>query len=114
MFGEHQIKFLFDLLNSDKQIIVEGKKDRKVLEMVGLKNIVEISGKQLEKVADIVNDKRSDVVILTDFDKEGMKQYKRLKSLFHANGVKINDNIRRDFKRVFLVNRIEEISSHFK
>ena len=115
MFEENQEKFLLELRsNNETVILVEGKNDRKVLERVGLNNIVEISGKQLEKVADIVNEKQLNVAILTDYDKEGVKQYKRLKSLLQANGVKVNDNIRRNFKRTFLVNKIEELSNYFK
>lgn len=114
MFEEHQEKFLTDIRKSGILLLVEGKKDRKVLERVGLDNIVEISGKQLDKVADIVNEKQSHIVILTDYDKEGIKQYKRLKSLLLADGIKINDRLRRDFKRTFLVNKIEELVSYFK
>jgi len=79
-----------------------------------LDNIVEISGKQLERVADIVKSKQSQVTILTDYDKEGVKQYKRLKKLLLSDEIKVDDIFRRKFKRVFLVNKIEEINYYFK
>lgn len=114
MFEENQEKFLLEIRNSGTLLLVEGKRDRKVLENAGLENIIEISGKQLEKVADIVNGRDSKVTILTDYDKEGIKQYKRLKNLLLTNGIKIDDKLRRDFKRIFLVDKIEELISYFK
>lgn len=114
MLEEHQEKLLIGLRNSDTLIIVEGKKDRKALERAGLDNIIEISGKSPEKVVDIVNDKQLQVAILTDYDREGIKQYKRLKALFQGNGIKTDDNLRKNFKRVFHINTIEEFVSYLK
>ena len=114
MFKEYQENFLTRLRTSESLILVEGKNDSKVLHKMGLKNIVEISGKQLEKVADLVKETKSQVIILTDYDKEGISQYKRLKELLMSNDIKIDDNTRRDFRRIFLINRIEELSSYFK
>lgn len=114
MFEEHQQRFLNNMQNSGNLILVEGKKDRKVLQRTGLDNIFEISGKQLEKVADILKEKHLEVTILTDYDKEGIKLYKRLKSLLISNDVKVNDDIRRKFKCAFLVNKVEELNGYFK
>ena len=114
MFEEYQEKFLDIVRNSGNIIVVEGKKDRKALEKSGLENIFEISGKSLEKVVDIITGKKLQIIILTDYDKEGIKQYKRLKSLLRPTEIKINDNIRRKFKRIFKVNKIEELNSYFK
>ena len=114
MFEEHQKQFLRYMQITGDLILVEGKNDRKVLEKMGLENIFEISGKQLDTVADILKTKQQKVIILTDYDKEGIRQYKRLKSLLLANDIKTSDSIRRDFKRNFLVNKIEELTSYFR
>lgn len=114
MFEENQEKFLTRMQNNRSLIIVEGKKDSRVLREVGLENIMEISGKQLEKVADLVKEKQSEVIILTDYDKEGVAQYKRLKNLLVSSDIKIDDTARRDFRKIFPINRIEELSSYFK
>lgn len=114
MFEEHQKQFIKYMQTTGDLILVEGKNDRKVLEKMGLENIFEISGKQLDTVADILKTRQQKVIILTDYDKEGIRQYKRLKSLLLANDIKINDSIRRDFKRNFLVNKIEDLSSYFR
>lgn len=114
MFEEHQKQFIRYMQSIEDLILVEGKNDRKVLEKMGLENIFEISGKQLDTVADILKTRQQKVIILTDYDKEGIRQYKRLKSLLLANEIKTSDSIRRDFKRVFLVNKVEELISYFK
>lgn len=108
MLDNYQKRFLNQVNDSKILILVEGKNDRKALKGVGLENIIEISGKHLEKVADILEQRGEKVAILTDYDKEGIRQYKRLKNLLIPTGIKIDDNIRRNFKRTFLVNRIEE------
>ncbi len=114
MFDEHQTKFLADIHDSKTLILVEGKKDRIALEKAGLSGIIEISGKRPEKVVDIIKEKKKTVIVLTDYDKEGIKQYKRLKDLLIADEIKVDDTVRRDFKRTFLVNKIEEFNSYFK
>ncbi len=114
MFNERQTKVLADMQNSKTLLLVEGKKDRIALEKAGLGNVIEISGKRLEKVVDIIKEKQTAVAVLTDYDKEGIKQYKRLKRLLIADEIKVDDNIRRDFKMTFPVSKIEEFNSYFK
>ncbi len=114
MLEEYQSKFISEMQESKNLIVVEGKKDRFALEKSGLENIVEISGKGLEKVADIVQDRRLPVTILTDFDNEGIKQYTRLEKLLLQAEIKVDDVTRHRFKRTFCVNKIEEINSYFK
>jgi len=114
MLETYQEEFLNNIRGYENLILVEGKKDRRVLEKLGLENIIEISGKRLEKVVDIIQKNGKQVSILTDYDKEGIKQYKRLKKLLSATEIKVNDKIRRDFKRNFLITKIEELSSYLK
>ena len=114
MLEEIQEKLLADIRHSETLLVVEGKRDREALRKAGLDNIVEISGRRLERVADIVKSKQQQVTILTDYDKEGIIQYKRLKKLLLSDEIKVNDIFRREFKRVFLVNRIEELNGYFK
>ncbi len=113
MFGKNQEKLL-EILKESGLIIVEGKKDRKVLEKMGLKNIVEISGKALEKVVDIIQEMGQQVIILTDYDKEGTEQYERLKNLLLSDGLREDNNIRNLFKATFSVNKIEELKFYLK
>ena len=114
MLTEKQQEFLNEMEDNGAIFIVEGKNDKRALEHLNIKNILEISGKQLDKVADIVKNKWETAVILTDYDEEGMKQYDRLKKLLITNDIKIDDEIRRNFKRTFLINKIEELNGYFK
>lgn len=114
MLTEKQQKFLNEIEENGAIFIVEGKNDKKALEKFNIKNILEISGKQLEEVSDIVKNRGGLAVILTDYDGEGVKQYNRLKKLLITNDIRIDDDIRRNFKRTFLINKIEELNGYFK
>ena len=114
MLTEKQQEFLNETEDNGAIFIVEGKNDKKALEHLNIKNILEISGKQLDKVSDIVKNKGETAVILTDYDEEGVKQHNRLKKLLITNDIRIDDVTRRNFKRTFLINKIEELNGHFK
>jgi len=92
-------------------IIVEGKKDRGVLEKLQFKNIIPISGKGNEKLVEILKNKKiRQVIILTDFDRGGNKKHKELQRLLERNGIKTDFFIRRKFKQAFNIGKIEELS----
>ena len=82
MTGEEIVELLKEL--EDKTLIVEGKRDKKALKSLGLKNIITIEGKPLYKVVEIVS-ARKEVVILTDFDKKGREIGKRLRHLLQKH-----------------------------
>ncbi|MBS3171065.1 toprim domain-containing protein [Candidatus Woesearchaeota archaeon] len=101
------------LQNTEKLIIVEGKKDKEALISLGVKRVITINGplyKFIEDVAEITNE----VVILTDFDKEGRQLYGFLKNNFQRNGVKID----RYFREFLMTNTkiicIESIEKTFE
>ncbi|RLI97735.1 MAG: hypothetical protein DRP00_03620, partial [Candidatus Aenigmatarchaeota archaeon] len=73
----------------NSQIIVEGKKDREVLEKLGFKNVVEISGKSLSEILKEI--KKDSVILLTDFDSEGEKLAKRLYNFLKIYGIKVDE-----------------------
>ncbi|MEK6936506.1 MAG: toprim domain-containing protein [Nanoarchaeota archaeon] len=98
--------------NTDKVIIVEGKKDKAALISLGVKNIVTING-PLYKVIEDVAEMTDEVVILTDFDKEGKKLYGFLKNNFQRNGVKIDKYFREFLMRNTKVSCIEGIEKAF-
>lgn len=93
-------------------VIVEGINDKKVLLKLGIKNVFDISGKSFDEVLDKVKD--NSVVILTDFDEEGKKKANFLMRLFQSNGVKVHSNLRKKFRSVFKVQKIEELNSFIK
>jgi 5S rRNA maturation endonuclease (ribonuclease M5) len=72
-------------------IIVEGFRDRKALEKVGLKEVKKLSGPLYRFVETL---KADEVVILTDLDREGKKLYSVLKNDLQRMGVKVDDRLR--------------------
>ena len=92
----------------DMNLIVEGKRDKEVLESIGFENVFVIGGERLEDfVEKLPNDK--EFVILTDFDDEGEKKNKKLMKLLQKSKRKINFRLRVFFKKLFLVNKVEEV-----
>jgi len=94
------------LKNSDKLIIVEGKKDKAALEELGIKNIVILRNAIYKDVENIVNNGDKEIVILTDLDKMGKKLYARLKRDLTERGITI-DNYFREF--LFKHTRLRQI-----
>lgn len=100
-----------DVLNNDGTlIVVEGKRDKKALNTLGLTNVEDISGKPLDVFVEKIKFINPEsVILLSDFDKEGKKIESQLTKLFHVEGIKINSHMRRYIKNLLHVHRIEEI-----
>lgn len=102
---------MFDFLEELKKymIIVEGKKDSKILKDLGCKKILPINSRPLEEMIKFLKNNRK-VVILTDFDRSGRKKFKKLARLLESYRIKPNNLIRRKFKKIFRVSKVEEIA----
>ena len=100
------------LKESNKLIIVEGKKDKEALEQLGLKNIVTLSKKPIYKVIEEVAEKQKEAVILTDLDKEGKKLFGKLNSGFGYQGVKVDNKFREFLFKKTKLRQIEGIVSY--
>ena len=88
------IKTLGEL--KSRAVIVEGKKDVRALAALGLTNIIPLNSTPLaEFVQKIIDSNIHEVIILTDFDKEGRKLEKKLDLLFRSHKVKTNRRLRR-------------------
>ncbi len=87
--------WITQLQNSNKLIIVEGKKDKLALETLGIKNILTLN-KPLFSVIELVAESYKECIILSDLDKEGKKIYSVLKKDLQRHGVKI-DTVFREF-----------------
>lgn len=79
---------------TDQVIIVEGKRDKKALKSLGLKDIIAINGRPLYEVAEIASNTKKEVVILTDFDKKGRQIEKKLRDLLQKHGKQSNSKLR--------------------
>ncbi len=97
-------------------VLVEGKHDREALEYFGVYDVLEISGKSVEEVVDsLVEMKVKQILILTDFDSEGKKLAGMVKKLAQANGIKVDESLRKRIGKVLGdLKRIEELKPYFK
>lgn len=104
---------LFKILEQvkDKDVIVEGKRDKEVLCSLGFKKILTIN-KGLYETAEKI--KENEVLILTDFDKEGREIAKKLNLFLQSLGYKVDKENRRKIGLMFTrlrIKKIEELKS---
>ena len=78
---------------NEKHIIVEGKKDVQALNGLGLLGAAALNGKPLGKFAEGVLTGK-EVVILTDFDRQGKRLNARLCTLLQRRGIHPNARLR--------------------
>ena len=98
--------------SKDKIILVEGIKDKKALEQLGIKNITTLK-KPLHAVIEDVLATKKECIILTDLDKKGKQLYARLSSKLNQFGVKI-DNSFREFLFKTKLRQIEGINRYLE
>lgn len=89
------------LKNSNKLIIVEGKKDKKALENFGIKNIKFLSG-SIYKFIESIREK--EVILLFDLDPEGKRLYSIFNKELSKRGIKIDHKFREFLFRTKLTN----------
>jgi 5S rRNA maturation endonuclease (ribonuclease M5) len=114
MLSPRFLNVIEKLKEEEGWVIVEGKKDSTALKLLGLKNIISISGKSLEEVVEkTISLNPSYVTILTDFDKEGESIASRLSTLFSLHKIKVDQVFRNKFKTL-KIHQIEELNSFKK
>lgn len=108
-------EWLEALKASNKQMIVEGKNDKKALVDIGIKKekITELD-RPLFEVIELVAKDHKEVILLTDKDVEGKKLYSELKKGFQDLGVKIDHEFREFLFNETPLSHIEGISTYFK
>jgi 5S rRNA maturation endonuclease (ribonuclease M5) len=103
-------EWIREINNSNKVVIVEGKKDKKALREIGVINSIEtLEGKPLYKVTEDIA-KHKYIIILTDLDKEGKKLYGRLSSYLQHQGCEIDNKFREFLLKKTKIRQIEGIS----
>ena len=88
--------------NKDKQVIVEGKRDKKVLCSLNFANVITIKKGLYETAEEL---KEEEVLLLTDFDSEGRQIAKKLNIFLQHLGYKVDKETRR--KVGFMFNRLK-------
>lgn len=77
-----------------KTAVVEGRKDVKALKALGIKEVVPLNGRPLIRLIPLLNGK--EIVILTDFDKEGRRIAAELRKLLQAHRIMLNTRLRKE------------------
>ena len=106
-------EWIIELKKADKLIIVEGLKDKKALESFEIKNIIHLN-KPIFEIAEEISEKYEEVIILTDFDKEGKDLYGKLSKNLVRNGVKIDKKFREWLQKNTKLSHIEGFASYFE
>lgn len=108
MEKEELKNFFLELKNSNKLIIVEGIKDRKALNELGVTNyIVFLNKKPIFEVIEDVAKITDKVVILTDFDKKGKELYGKLNSGLQRYVIKVDHYFREWLQRNTRLSHVE-------
>ncbi len=109
-FSEHIDK----IKNSKTLIIVEGKKDKKALQCLGIKNIIELNKKPIFQVIESVSSKNKSCIILTDLDKKGKELYGKLNHGLQELGVKIDNGFRNFLNKNTKLRQIEGLVTYIE
>lgn len=105
---EEELLALLDKIKGE-QVIVEGKRDKKVLCLLAFSNVITIN-KGIYETAERLKGKQ--VIILTDFDNEGRQIAKKLYLFLQSLGFKVDRETRRKIGLLFTrmsIRKIEEI-----
>jgi len=103
----------FSRTHEDWVILVEGKRDKMVLERFGIENVKQLKSKPYHTIADEISKKYKGVVLLMDFDKKGEQISKKLFRILQMYGMKIDTSFREKLRKSKL-EFIEEISDKLK
>lgn len=98
--------------HSGSIIVVEGKKDKKALGKLGIKNIIELNKKPLFEIIEDIAGKNKNCVILTDLDKKGRELYGKLNSGLQSFGVKVDNSFRNFLFKETKLRQIEGVNNY--
>ncbi len=99
----------FSASHEDWIVLVEGKRDKMVLEKFGIENVKQLKSKPYHTVADEISNRYSGVVLLMDFDEKGEQISKKLSRILRIYGLKVDTSFREKLRRTN-VKFVEEIA----
>ena len=109
---EELLQLLEEIKQKQLLVLVEGIKDKKALERLGITNVLTLK-KPLYAVVEQIAQVTSEVVLLTDLDEEGKKLYHRLSRDLQKHRIKINNKLR-EFLFKTKLRHIEGIVSYLQ
>jgi len=101
--------------NYNTPILVEGRKDREALRLLGFRGVILLlnKGKSLSALADSIAMKYEKIIILTDWDKKGNYLAERMKALLEDDDVECDMEFRRKLSSLLgsHITTVEELVS---
>ncbi len=100
----------FNRKHPDWAVLVEGKRDRRALERLGIENVIDLKGRKFHDVAEYLSENFKGVVLLTDFDPEGEGIFSKLSRILKRYGLKVDGSFREELRQtgVKFVEKITE------
>jgi 5S rRNA maturation endonuclease (ribonuclease M5) len=95
------------LERSGKTVIVEGPKDKRALEELGVSKIVMLHRRPVYSIVEYIAEHDKRAVILTDLDKEGRRLYGILSGALQMHGVQVDNKFREWLQKNSKVKNIE-------
>ena len=105
-------EWLDALRDSDKIILVEGKKDKAALEHFGITKVRTLYKKPLFQIIEEIAEHYDEVILLTDLDKEGKLLYGKLSRELQHKGIKIDTTFREFLQKNTKLSHIEGLVSY--
>ena len=113
-YSEELSSFIEKLKETNKAIVVEGEKDKKALENLGIKKIITLNKEPLFKIAENISKEHRDVIILTDLDKKGKQLYGKLNSSMQRLGLRVDNRFRNFLLKKTKLRQIEGIINYLE
>ncbi len=101
---EALINFVRDLRDAskDKAILVEGKRDRESLEMLGIRNVFTLGGRRFRDLPDLLEG-FSEVIPLFDLDPHGERINRKIKDILSSQGYILIEDFRDTMRELNLL-----------
>ena len=89
----------FNQRHPDWAVLVEGKRDKRALEMLGIENVIDLKGRKFHDIAEYLSENFKGVVLLTDFDPEGEEIFNKLSRILKGYGLKVDGSFREELRQ---------------
>ena len=99
--------------DADCPVIVEGKKDKKSLEALGIRTIFTLD-KPLYSIVEKIAYNHEKCIILTDLDKKGRQLYRKINADLSTHGVHVNNRFREFLFRKTKLRQIEGLVGYIR
>lgn len=109
---EDLLDWLEKISKSNVLVIAEGVKDKRALAKFGIKRVKTLSKRAIYRVVEEVVETDSNVIILTDLDKEGKRLFKLLNHPLCQHGVHVDKKFREFLFKETKLRQIEGLKTY--